>query len=120
MSLDVYLKRNRYLSYDAGKTYIQEYEQVYGANITHNLGKMAKEVGIYEAIWRPEEINKTMASEIIELLEEALVDLKLKPQYFKEFNPTNGWGSYEVFVDFIEKYLDACRDYPNSFIEVSR
>ena len=27
---------------------------VFDANITHNLGKMAGEAGIYEALWHPE------------------------------------------------------------------
>ena len=42
MSLDVYLNRKRYLSYDEGKTYTEDNENVYWANITHNLGKMVK------------------------------------------------------------------------------
>ena len=28
-------------------------EVLYDANITHNLGEMAKKAGIYEALWRP-------------------------------------------------------------------
>jgi hypothetical protein len=120
MSLDVYLNRKRYLSYDEGKTYTEENEQVYWANITHNLGKMAGEAGIYEALWRPEEIGKTKASEIIELLEKGLLDLKARPEYFEIFNSPNGWGMYEHFVPFVEKYLNACKEFPNAEISVSR
>ena len=50
MSLDVYLIRKRWISYDEGKTNTEEEETVYDANITHNLGKMAGEAGIYEAL----------------------------------------------------------------------
>ena len=32
------------------------FDEVYSANITHNLGGMAREGGIYQACWRPEEI----------------------------------------------------------------
>ena len=120
MSLDVYLNRKRYLSYDEGKTYTEDNEQVYWANITHNLNKMADEAGIYEALWRPEEIGKTKASEIVELLEKGLADLKARPEHFKKFNSPNGWGMYENFVPFVEKYLEACKDYPDAIIEVSR
>ena len=119
MSLDVYLNRKRYLSYDEGKTYTEDTEQVYWANITHNLNKMAGEAGIYEALWRPEEIGKTKASEIVELLEKGLVDLKARPEYFETFNSPNGWGMYEHFVPFVEKYLEACKEYPDAIIEVS-
>ncbi len=120
MSLEVYLNRKRYLSYDEGKTYTEDNEQVYWANITHNLNKMAGEAGIYEALWRPGEIGKTKASEIIELLEKGLADLKTRPEHFEKFNSPNGWGMYEHFVPFVEKYLEACKEYPDSVIEVSR
>ena len=140
MSLDVYLNRKRYLSYDEGKTYTQDDEQVYWANITHNLGKMAGEAGIYEALWRPhrlkegynilesdhqaewkfEEENKTTAKDIIPLLEKGLADLKSRPEHFEKFNSPNGWGMYEHFVPFVEKYLEACKEYPDAIIEVSR
>jgi hypothetical protein len=120
MSLDVYLNRKRYLSYDEGKTYTEDNEQVYWANITHNLGKMAGEAGIYKALWRPEEIGKTKASEIVELLEKGLSDLKERPEHFEKFNSSNGWGMYEHFVPFVEKYLEACKEYPDAVIKVLR
>jgi hypothetical protein len=140
MSLDVYLNRKRYLSYDEGKTYTEDTEQVYWANITHNLNTMAGEAGIYEALWRPhrlkegynisendhqaewkfEEENTTLAKDIIPLLEKGLSDLKTRPEYFEKFNSPNGWGMYEHFVSFVEKYLEACKEYPDAIIEVSR
>jgi hypothetical protein len=120
MSLDVYLTRKKWVSYDEAKTHTEENEEVYWANITHNLGKMAAEAGIYEALWRPEEIGKTKASEIVELLEKGLADLKARPEHFETFNSPNGWGMYEHFVPFVEKYLEACKEYPDAVIEVSR
>jgi len=120
MSLDVDLNRKRYLSYDSGKTYTEDNELVYSANITHNLSEMAAAAGIYKALWRPEEIGATKAIEIIELLENGLADLKARPDYFKKFNSPNGWGMYEHFVPFVEEYLAACKEYPESIIEVSR
>lgn len=111
MSLDLYLK-------DPTSTYDVEY--LYDSNITHNLGKMAKEAGIYEALWRPEEINCKFAGDIIELLEEGLDKLKSKPDYYKQFNASNGWGMYKHFIPFVEKYLEACKTYPDAIIEISR
>lgn len=140
MSLNVYLNRKIYLSYDKGKTYTEDDEQVYWANITHNLCKMADEAGVYEAIWRPhrlidgynipegdhkaewdfEESQVIKASEISELLEKGLSDLKARPEYFQKFNSPNGWGVYDNFVSFVEEYLKACKEYPDAIIEVSR
>lgn len=116
MSLDVYLTQKKW----AGFGHTPEDEEVYSANITHNLVEMAGEAGIYYALWRPEEIGKTKAHEIIESLENGLENLKANPEHFKEFDSPNGWGMYEHFVPFVEKYLEACKTYPDSTIEVSR
>jgi hypothetical protein len=120
MSLDVRLVRAKWISYDEGKTHTKDDECVYDANITHNLGEMAGEAGIYKALWRPEEINKEKAEDIIELLEVGLADLKARPGHFKQFNSSNGWGVYKHFVPFVEKYLNACKEYPKCLIEISR
>ena len=140
MSLDVSLKMNFQISYDNGKTIEEKEEYVYDANITHNLGEMADKSGIYEALWRPYKLkegynipendhvleykfegeNPVKANEIIEVLEKGLSDLKSRPEYFETFNSENGWGMYKNFVPFVEKYLEACKEFPNATIEVSR
>ncbi len=120
MSLDVYLTRIKWISYDQCKTHTKEREIVYDANITHNLGKMADKANIYKALWRPKEIEANKAKDITKLLEKGLSDLKTKPKYFKQFNSPNGWGMYEHFVSFVEEYLNACKKYPECLIEVSR
>jgi hypothetical protein len=120
MSLDLSLVRRKWVSYDECKTHTKEVEYVYNANITHNLGKMASEAGIYGALWRPEEINAKKAEDIIELLEVGLTRLKSIPEYFEKFNSSNGWGMYEHFVPFVENYLSACKKYPKSLIKASR
>jgi len=98
----------------------KKYKCVYDANITHNLNTMADKAGIYYALWRPEEIGKTKAKDIIELLEKGLADLKQRPEYFKQFNSSNGWGMYDNFVPFVENYLKACKENPNCKIVISR
>jgi hypothetical protein len=46
--------------------------------------------------------------------------LKAKPDYFAQFNPSNGWGSYKDFVPWVEEYLAACEAHPNAKVRVSR
>ena len=132
MSLDVSLK-------DPTATYESDY--FYDANITHNLGKMAKKAGIYEALWRPYMLTKgyydlpegdskaeykyedgvtVFAKDIIEILCIGLKDLKERPEYFKQFDSPNGWGMYEHFVPFVEKYIQALDEYPRAIVLVSR
>ena len=93
---------------------------VFDANITHNLGRMAAEAGIYEALWRPEEVGITTASQLIEPLTVGLALLKADPPRFMEHNRANGWGMYEHFVPFVERYLEACKENPDATVSANR
>lgn len=60
------------------------------------------------------------ATQLIEPLKAGLALLKADPVRFKEFNAKNGWGLYEHFVPFVEKYLEACIANPDADVRVSR
>jgi hypothetical protein len=95
-------------------------DEVFWRNITHNLNKMAGEAGIYQHLWRPEELGITKAGELIEPLTKGLELLRSDPDRFKAFNPSNGWGSYEALLEFVSSYLEACTEHPSAVIRVSR
>lgn len=140
MSLDISLYRNYHVSYDGGVTLEEKQEDVYSGNITHNLGKMAEEAGLYKALWRPYQLkegynipeddyeaeykyeveNPVRAHEIIPIIEKGLEDMIARPAHYKTFDSPNGWGLYKNFVPFIENYLEALKKYPESFIECDR
>jgi hypothetical protein len=144
MSLDIYFKGEtikRECECHCGHCHeVEETETLFDANITHNLGRMASEAGIYEALWRPHRLkpgydipednyneervfennNVTLAKEILAILEKGLKDLKEKPEHFKQFDASNGWGTYEHFVPFVAQVLQACKDYPEAKVFVSR
>lgn len=141
MGLNVCLNRVVWISYDEGKTYESKEEEVYSGGTTHNLTEMADEAGIYEALWRPHRLRYDYDSnlndnhnaeyefeakqtirpiDIIDKLEKGLKTLKENPEHFEKFNSPNGWGLYKHFVPFVESYLNACKEYPNAIIEVSR
>jgi len=94
--------------------------EVYEANITHNLTKMASEAGLYECIWRPEECYINTAYQLIAPLESRLRILESNSEYFEQFNPDNGWGNYKGFVEFVKEYLAACKRYPDATVRVWR
>lgn len=93
---------------------------VFSHNITHNLGNMAFEAGIYKTLWRPEELGYKFARDLIPSLEEGLKLLKSEPEGFEKYNSPNGWGKYENFVLFVEAVLESCKEYPNVRIKISR
>ena len=111
------------MSLDVGLYYEVEPNKksyVFEANITHNLGKMAYEAGIYYYLWRPDDINITQAKELIVALEIGLQDMKDKREHYEQFNSPNGYGLYKHFVPLVEEYLNACKEYPNAKIYISR
>ena len=97
-----------------------ETRNVFHWNITHNLNKMASEAGVYKYLWRPEEVNATKARQLIKPLDKGLKELLSKPEHYKQFNPPNGWGTYEGLVDFIEAYIAACQEWPDAKVKVWR
>jgi hypothetical protein len=107
MSLDVYLTET-------------SPHMVYDANITHNLSAMADAAGIYEVLWHPNEIGISKARDLIERLRAGLALLKADPDKFKQYDAANGWGLYEHFVPFVERYLAACVEHPDADVRVSR
>ncbi len=110
MSLDVHL-------YDG---IAPDAPELYWANITHNLNRMAAEAGIYQHLWRPDELGITIARELIAPLTDGLALMKLNPARFEPFNSPNGWGTYENFVPWIERYLKACIANPTAHVRVNR
>lgn len=125
MSLDVHLNGEEYEAvetchYCGESRSVLISDEFYWANITHNLGVMARKAGIYEALWRPDENGFTKASEIIQVLESGIEDMKKRPDYYRRFDADNGWGTYRDFVPWLEKYLEACKEYPEAYIRVSR
>ncbi len=93
---------------------------IFSRNITHNLVPMAKYLGCYYALWRPEEIEVTKASQIIKTLAEALSRSDADHKALVDMNPPNGWGDADGFIDFLNAYHDACINNRNATILVSR
>lgn len=108
MSLDVYLIHS-------GNTDLT----LFKANITHNLTHMADALGVYQHLWHPNALGILMAAELIEPLKVALTKIRLNEPHYKGFNAGNGWGTSTNMQQFLEQYLAACEEYPDSFVEVS-
>lgn len=126
MSLDIYLHTDDGQSIDTD------------VNLTHNLGAMAKAAGVYEALWRPylltnpptfanydeereyEEATTVRAIDLIPYLTEGLLNLLSNSSEFSKLNPSNGWGSYEVLVQQLCKYIAVCHEHPTLIVKPCR
>jgi hypothetical protein len=113
MSLDIYLELDG--------------EQVYGANVTHNLGKMAGEVDfgdgtLYGVLWRSDIAGSMIerAADLIQPLRLSIQTMLKEPERFKLHNPKNGWGSYDRFIPWLQRLHLACIEFPNATVRISR
>jgi hypothetical protein len=83
-------------------------------NVTHNLGAMASACGLYEPLWRPDEYypKPNIARDLIDPVRSGLTNLLSDPDHYRTFNPENGWGDYDVLVDFATRVLYTLERYP--------
>jgi hypothetical protein len=115
MSLDVYLEAE--VDTGGDEPYVVT---VFDANVTHNLARMADEAGIYEHLWRPDEIGIETAAQLAEPLRAGLRKMEDDPERFKALNPPNGYGSYADFMPWVREYLAACIEHPKAKVRVWR
>lgn len=106
MSLDVSLVENG--------------EEVFSLNITHNLGAMAREAGLYQCLWRPEEQGWRTACNLTAPMAEGLRVLVTNRAEMEKHSPENGWGEWVNLVEFASLYLDACHRWPDAEVRVCR
>lgn len=91
-------------------------------NLTHNLTKMAnlcsykdyvnpktsRDITLYTLLWHPEEIlnkDSLITKEYLFRLIDLCDSLELNPDFYKEYNPENGWGSYEQLLSAVKKLI---------------
>lgn len=90
-------------------------------NLTHNLAPMANKCGykdesttLYTLLWHPENVlgeDCKVTKEYYYKLVDFYGLLESNPDYYKQFNPKNGWGSYEQLISAVEKLM--CTITPN-------
>lgn len=94
--------------------------ELFSSNITHNLKEMAREAGVFEHLWFPENIGITRARELVDPLTTAVALMSADPARFKKHDTPNGWGLYKNFLPWIERLLAACIQHPDAFVHVDR
>ena len=101
-----------------------ETNEFWHGNITHNLYEMARQCYgrdfyLNDLLWRDE-----MPDDIIEYISNliaCLFELDINPKKYEQYNPSNGWGTYEQLVEFVRSFICALIDMPpGSTIEYSR
>lgn len=108
---------------DADPESIQEIEietnEFWHGNITGNLTEMAEGCfpdveSLYDLLWRDEEPNDIIY--YVYQLFACLIELQDNPDTYKQFNPSNGWGTYEQLIEFVRSFIHALIDMPEGSI----
>lgn len=81
---------------------------------------MAREAGIYLALWHPDDAGVRSAADLAEKLEPAVDLMRNDQARFRAYDSQNGWGTYDQFLPWLEQLLNACRENSDARIEVSR
>ena len=116
MSLDVYLQ----FEVDTGGPQLRTFT-IFEASYTHNCNVMAEAAGLYTYVWRPDECEDvSVAGDLIEHLRRGIRLMENDPDRFIAMNPSNGYGSYETFLPWLRRYLEACIENPKATIYASR
>lgn len=98
---------------------IQEIEietnEFWHGNITNNLNEMAGACfpdleSLRDLLWRDEEPNDIIY--YVYQLFACLIELQDNQDVYKQFNPANGWGTYEQLVEFVRSFIHALIDMP--------
>ncbi len=119
MSLSVYINYSNIPESDNDEEY-------WSANITHNLGIMARQIpvgstSLYMAVWRPEEIFRYPTTNVmLTFLVKGINYMVCHRKELLPYEPDNGWGTYDGFMKFLLDYKQACEDNPDCLIEVYR
>ena len=112
-------------------------ETKWHANITHNMNEMAMHVpthytidgevydsDLYMILWRPEEIGIGNICNNTDVVAQGILHgMTYMMEHRKEllqYNPDNGWGSYDAFLPWLMDYWKACVENPGCEIQTWR
>lgn len=109
-----------------------EDNEYFHMNLTHNLTEMADKciiesknfthdgnnhISLYDLVWHPEE-NLDIITPSMEYIQDitSCYNLLLRdPDFYKKYNPENGWGSYEQLTNGVKKYINALISLSDNF-----
>lgn len=91
-----------------------EPKRVLEVNYTSNTAPMWRDGGC-----DLREFDGKSASELLPAVNRAIVDMLARPAHHKQYEPENGWGSYDGTLKFLRQIRAACESDPDAKVRVS-
>ena len=112
MSLDISLT----IGIDTGgdEPYVAE---LYDGYCTHNVTSMWRKEGIYDALYSSE---GKQAGDVLDDLRAGLKDMQEHPEVYREFEASNGWGTYRRALPWLAELVKVFGQHPKASISVSK
>jgi len=83
----------------------------YERNVTYNNSSLLKRAGFHPSV-----LNGINVYRLIPVLNNAITVMQDNPDYFKQFEPENGWGGYADVLDFLHSMRNYMVDAPDAYI----
>ena len=92
-------------------------QELFSANITHDLRAMWEDAGVEEALYESE---GKRAGDLRETIAAGVRRMAAAPAWFRKYDAPNGWGTYEGLCEFVAEYLRACERWPEANVRTWR
>ena len=83
----------------------------YERNVTYNVSSILKLAGFHPAVLNGVTVVKLRP--VVTYVRQSLTD---RPDYFRRFEPENGWGSYDGVLEFITELDAYLMDAPDEYV----
>jgi hypothetical protein len=89
------------------------HDQIFDRNYTYNIAGIAKEAG-----FSVRDFDDKSGAEIVAILEPAIERMQKDPEHFRQFEPSNGWGDFDTFLELLESLLTITKKNPNGYCHI--
>ena len=96
------------------------FNQVFAEGINHNVGCIARHIGVHRCLWRAPEKGFRKASQLTQPLRDALDMIRAHRESLRMIEAPNGFGTVEQLEDFLLRLHQACVKHPEAELEVWR
>jgi hypothetical protein len=83
----------------------------YDKNVTYNVSSMLKRAGFH-----PNVVDGMTAVNLRPIVSNAVCVMEDNKDYFRMFNPENGWGNYELCLEFLVSLAEYLHRAPDEYV----
>ena len=85
--------------------------ETFEGNLTYNVGLMLRRAGIH-----PHILEGQMVKVVRPVIENAYMTMFENPDYFRQFEASNGWGTYESTMKFVSNLNVYLASAPDDYV----